>query len=155
MEKFINDLEKNGFVKREKIGFDQIIKHIERAVLDLKAAEANLAIDFIVSYNCSYSAMLKAGRALMFLFGCRPSDGQQHKTVVLFSEKALGTEFFALTNKFDKMRGLRNKFTYDEPEIQISELQANEALTNAKTFVSEISDFIETKNPQIKLFKNK
>ena len=91
----------------------------------------------------------------MFLFGCRPSDGQQHKTVVLFSEKALGTEFFALTNKFDKMRGLRNKFTYDEPEIQVSELQANEALTNAKTFVSEISDFIETKNPQIKLFKNK
>jgi uncharacterized protein (UPF0332 family) len=154
MKKFINDLEKNGFVKKEKIGFDQIIKHIERAVLDLRAAEANLEIDFVVSYNCSYSAMLKAGRALMFLFSYRPSDGQQHKTVVLFSEKALGIEFFNLVNKFDKMRVLRNKFTYDEPEIQVSESQAKDALVGAKAFVLKISNFIETKNPQIKLIKN-
>lgn len=153
IEEFIKNLEKDGFVKREKIGFDQIIKHIERAVLDLKAAEANLAIDFVVSYNCSYSAMLKAGRALMFLFALRPSDGQQHKTVVLFSEKALGRKFFNLTNKFDKMRVLRNKFTYDEPEIQVSESQAKNALIDAKAFVSEVGNFIEAKNPQIKLLK--
>jgi len=67
----------------------------------------------------------------MFLFGCRPSDGQQHKTVVLFSEKALGTEFSNLTSKFDKMRGLRNKFTYDEPEIQVSESEAKDASITA------------------------
>lgn len=152
MDNFINDLERQGFIKKEKIGFDQIAKHIERAMLDLRASEANLSIDFVVSYNCSYSAMLKAGRALMFLFDYRPSDGQQHKTVVLFCEKTLGPDFFNLTGKFDKMRGLRNKFTYDEPEIQVSEVQAKDALFSAKEFVSVVSNFIQTKNPQIKLF---
>jgi len=154
MDKLIAKLIDRRQIKKEEIGFDQILKHINRAFLDLKAAEGNFQIDYVISYGCSYSAMLKSGRALMFLFGYRPTDGQQHKTVVLFCKKALGENFAKLVAKFDDMRNLRNKFTYDEPGIQVSEQEAKQAFVSAKEFVTSIYDFIEKKNPQIKLIKN-
>lgn len=154
MDELIAKLIDKRQIKKEKIGFDQISKHIDRAFLDLKAAEGNFQIDYVISYGCSYSAMLKSGRALMFLFGYRPADGQQHKTVVLFCERVLGENFSKLVAKFDNMRNLRNKFTYDEPGIQVSEQEAKQAFTSAKEFVAAIYDFVEKKNPQIKLLKN-
>lgn len=87
MMKLIKDLENHGFIAKEQIGFDQIIKHINRAHKDLKVSEANLKIDNEAAYNYAYLAMLRTGRALMFSFGYRPIDGQQHKTIVLFSER--------------------------------------------------------------------
>ena len=152
MKKVIEDLRNQGFITEEKIGFDQIIKHINRAYKDLKVAEANLKIDTEAAFNYAYLAMLRTGRALMFSFGCRPVDGQQHKTVVLFSEAILGKDFPNLIVKFDRMRKFRNKFTYEEPGILVSRQETEKSLDSAKQFVRETAELIRKKNPQKKLF---
>jgi uncharacterized protein (UPF0332 family) len=151
MRKIIKGLKEDGFIAEEKIGFDQIEKHFNRAFKDLKVAEANLKIDAEASYNYAYLAMLRTGRALLFSFGYRPIDGQQHKTIVLFSGAVLGDEFSGLISKFDRMRKFRNKFTYDEPGILVSRQETEKSLETADKFVKKVAEFIQNKNPQIKL----
>lgn len=147
----IADLKNQGLIAEEKIGFEQITRHLERAMKDLKVAEANLKIDNEASYNYAYLALLRTSRALMFSYGFRPIDGQQHKTLVVFCEAALGKEFFKLVARFDRMRKFRNKFTYDEPGILVSRQQTEAALKEAKVFVKKVREFIQAKNPQKKL----
>jgi uncharacterized protein (UPF0332 family) len=151
MKKLIDELKANGFIAQEEIGFDQIIRHLDRANKDVRVAKANLKIDMEAAYNYAYLATLRTGRALMFSFGYRPTDGQQHKTIVLFSGTILGKEFSVLVAKFDRMRKFRNKFTYEEPGILVSLQEAEKAIMSASQFVTRVSDFIQKKNPQMKL----
>ena len=151
MKLVIEKLLKSGYIEKENIGFDQIGKHIGRAQKDLKVARANLEIDSEAAYNYSYLAMLRAGRAFVFSFGYRPIDGQQHKTVVDFCGAILGKEYKELTLQFDKMRKFRNRFTYDEPGILVSEQEALRSLGKAGDFVRKISAIIQEKNPQKRL----
>jgi len=151
MKDFIESYKQKGLIREEDIGFDQTIKHLERAKKDLHAAEANLEIDTEVSYNYAYLAMLRSGRALMFSLKYRPIDGEQHKTVVAFCENILEKENLEIINYFDRMRKKRNRFTYDEPELLISETETEQALKNAKEFVKIIYNYIQNNNPQKKL----
>lgn len=151
MKEFLKDYQEKGFIKSEEIGFDQVGKQLNRSRKELEVAEANLVIDSIVAYSCAYQAMLHAGRGLMFSYGYRPCDGEQHKTVVLFCENILGKDFAELVRKFDRMRKKRNQFTYDEPDILVSDTEAKNALESASEFVKKIAGFIEEKNPQKKL----
>lgn len=151
MNLLINNLKNNGFVKEENIGFDQVSKHVIRAHKDLRVAKANLNIDSEAAYNYSYLAMLRTGRALMFSFGYRPVDGQQHKTVVQFCEAILGKKLKQLVLSFDYMRKFRNKFTYDEAGILVSRQQTEQSLKKAESFVEEVVKSIQKRNPQKKL----
>ena len=150
-EDFLSDYQKAGFIRKENIGFDQVVAHVDRAYKDLKVAQATIALDAEASYNYAYLAMLRIGRALMFSYGFRPTDGQQHKTVVVFSEKVLGDDFAILTRRFDRMRQKRNRFTYDEPGLLVSEREREDAFALAKEFVEKVVAFIQKKNPQQKL----
>ncbi|OGZ24332.1 MAG: hypothetical protein A2896_01715 [Candidatus Nealsonbacteria bacterium RIFCSPLOWO2_01_FULL_43_32] len=151
MKSLADNLKKQGFIEQDNIGFDQVSKHINRAQKDLKVAKANLSIDSEASYNDSYLAMLRTGRALMFSFGYRPIDGQQHKTVVQFCEAVLGKSFAQYVASFDHMRKFRNKFTYDEAGILVSRQETEQSLKKAEVFVEEVTKFIQKKNPQKKL----
>ena len=93
VDKRINTMMNKGLLKKENIGFDQVIKHVERARTDLKVAQANLKIDEEASFNYAYLAVLRAARALMFAEGYRPIDGSQHKTVVDFIGVLLGKNY--------------------------------------------------------------
>ena len=151
MPAIINKLINSGYIAKERIGFDQIVKHINRARKNIIVAKANLAIDSEAAYNYSYLAMLRTGRALLFSCGYRPIDGRQHKTVVEFSAAILGKDFCVLTSHFDKMRKLRNRFTYDEPGILVSNEEAKLSLEKAMEFVKKTANFIQASNPQQKL----
>jgi uncharacterized protein (UPF0332 family) len=151
MKEFIKLYEREGLIKQEKIGFDQVIKHINRARKDLRVSEVNLKIDAEAAYNYAYLAMLRTGRALMLSYGYRPVDGEQHKTVVSFCEHILGLEFSELVRRFDRMRKKRNRFTYDEPGLLVSETETSNAFKNAKQFVEKVSRFIQVRNSQQKL----
>ena len=65
MMKLIEDLENRGFIAKEEIGFDQIIKHINRASKGLKVSDANLKIDNEAAYNYAYLAMLRTESFLL------------------------------------------------------------------------------------------
>lgn len=148
MKEFIKKYKLNGFITEEKIGFDQTVKHLERAKKDLAVAKANLEIDSEAAYNYAYLAMLRTGRGLMFSYGYRPIDGEQHKTVTAFCENILGKEFSNLTRNFDRMRKKRNRFTYDEAGLLVTETETQKAIEDAVKFVEETSKFIENRKSQ-------
>ena len=81
-DNFLRQLIGSGFLKEHPKDSEQARKLLLRSFRDLKTARANLEIDEEAAYTFAYLAMLRAGRALMFLKGYRPADGRQHKTVV-------------------------------------------------------------------------
>ena len=93
--------------------------------------------------------MLRCGRALLFLKGFRPVDGQQHKTVIEIVCLILGDEFKGLIEKFDRMRRKRHQFTYD-PFLPVSKEEAEGALKTAENFVKIVSEFVKKENSQQK-----
>lgn len=147
---FINDLLSKGLIKKQEINFAQTKNLLNRAKKDIIVAKHNLKFDEEVAYNYAYLSMLRCGRALMFVKGYRPADGQQHKTVIEFAEMILGKEFESLTKKFDIMRRKRNQFTY-EPLLPVSKIEAENALKSAEEFISGIINLVKEENPQMEL----
>jgi uncharacterized protein (UPF0332 family) len=151
MKQKILELENSGLISKEKINIDQVDKNMKRAFKDLLVSEANFEIDREASYNYSYLAMLRSGRALMFFYSYRPIGINQHKTVISFAKIILGEDFSSLIFKFDRMRKFRNKFTYEEPGILVSEDELKKSFNSAKKLVENINSFIEKNKPQKKL----
>jgi len=145
-EKLFNDFLNRSLIKKQEVNFLQIEKLIQRAQKDLIVAEKTLTIDEEVAYNYAYLAMLRSGRALLFLKGYRPSDGQQHRTVIEIAQVIFGKKFELLIEKFDKMRRKRNQFTYD-PFFPVSRTESVKALKTAGDFVSIVSDLIKKESP--------
>ncbi len=139
-------------MKPEAIGFDQIRALLESARKNLSAARKNLTIDEETCYTMAYKAMHKVARALLFLQGFRPDDGQQHKTTIAIVGRILGKAFDDLISRFDKMRKRRNKFSY-EPLVPPSKEEAGSALETAEEFCKKVEAFLEQTNPQLKLFE--
>jgi len=135
-----------GLIKKQKVDFSHIEALLLRAQKDIIAARANLEIDEEVTYNYAYLAMLRCGRAIVFMKGLRSVDGQQHKTIIELSEEILGEEFKNIIKKFDRMRRKRNQFTYD-PFIPVSKIEAKNALITAQNFVKIVQEIIKKENP--------
>ncbi|MFH0891585.1 MAG: HEPN domain-containing protein [Candidatus Falkowbacteria bacterium] len=140
-----------GHLKKEKIGHDQVVALIKAAIKNLSASEKNINIDEETCYAMAYNAMLKIGRAIIYLSGMRPDDGQQHKTTVEAAGRILGDDFNDLIVNFDKMRRKRNQFTYD-PIAPLGREEAIQALGTAKKFITEVKKYLDKTNPQRKLF---
>lgn len=149
LDSFLKEYSQKGLIKKQRIDIKSIENHIFRALKEIKAAKANIAIDEGIAYTIAYTALLHAGRALMFLKGWRPADGYQHKTVVEFCEIIFGAKYKKLTQHFDWMRRKRNRFTY-EVNISISHTEVENALKTAKDFVEVIKNAVEKENPQYK-----
>lgn len=144
---FINDLLNKGLMKKQTIDFNQIKMLLLRAKKDLTVARKNLVIDEEVAYNYAYLSMLRCGRALMFLKGFRPDDGQQHKTVIDFTAVILDPQYSDFLTKFDMMRRKRNQFTYD-PLLPVSRTEAENAIKSAEEFAAKITEVIKKENPR-------
>ncbi|MBE3113925.1 MAG: HEPN domain-containing protein [Actinobacteria bacterium] len=139
-----------GLIKKQKIDFSHIEALLLRAHKDIIAARANLEIDEEVTYNYAYLAMLRCGRAIVFMKGFRSVDGQQHKTIIELSGDILGEKFENIIKKFDHMRRKRNQFTYD-PFLPVSKIEAENALKTAEEFVKIVQEIIKKENPQLGL----
>ncbi|MCK4809698.1 MAG: HEPN domain-containing protein [Candidatus Omnitrophica bacterium] len=148
-DNFIKEYSKKGLLKNQTVDFKSIENHIARALKELNAAQANIAIDEGIAYTIAYTALLHAGRALMFFKGYRPTDGYQHKTVVEFCIIVLGDKYKELTAHFDRMRRKRNIFTY-EVNISISPTEVKNSLKTANEFVNLIKETITKTSPQHK-----
>jgi uncharacterized protein (UPF0332 family) len=152
LERYLKKLESEGFLKREKIGIDQVKALLTSAAKNIIASEKNLSIDEEACYTLAYNAMLKTARALVFLQNYRPSDGRQHVTTIDVSGTILGKEFSELIDMFDKMRRKRNQFTY-EPMLPLSMIEAKNALKTAKKYHNKVKKFLDDKYPQLNLFE--
>ena len=150
MNDFLSALEKQGKLRRQKVGVTQIEGMLKEAIKDLQ--EANLIKDLAdrATYILAYMAMLKAGRSLLLLHGYTPDDGGQHKTVVDACIELLGKQFEQVTLHFERMRRKRNEMTY-EAGFLTSQTESKKALADAVLLVQEILEHAKSKNPQLEL----
>ncbi len=95
--------------------------------------------------------MLQLARAIIYLHGYRPDDGQQHKTTIEAAGKILGQNFNDLIYRFDKMRKKRNQFIY-EPALPLNREETISALKTAIAFYHQVKQYLERVEPQLKLF---
>ena len=100
-ETFVKHYLRDGLLKTQRCDFDAITKLILRAQKELEASVANLNIDEGIAYSVAYTAMLRAGRALMQAKGFRPAERSK---VVAAPFRVRGSERRlkpAATNTFD------------------------------------------------------
>ncbi len=150
IDKLIQRLEKEGKIRKQKAGFAQIEDLLKDAMLDLKEANKISRIAERATYLLAYTAMLKAGRALMLLKGHIPTDGGQHKTVVEMTSAILGGEYKKLVEQFETMRRKRNDLTY-ETRTLLSMSESQKAFSDAISLVKKISAEAKAMNPQSEL----
>ena len=149
-KKLIEKFQKQGRIKKQKVGPVQLEALLKEAMLDLKEAKKVVNIGDRATYLLAYMAMLKAGRALLFLNGYMPCDGAQHKTVVELSGAILGVKYKSLTDQFENMRRKRNDLTY-EAGVLLSGAEAQQALYGAISLVREVLGKVKSLNPQLEL----
>lgn len=150
MSDLIEDLKREGKLRVQKVGFIQIEGLLKDAVSDICEAKKILEISEKGTFLFAYQAMLKAGRALLFLRELRPADGAQHKTVVQTSEIFLGTPFASLAQHFETMRRKRNQLTYEYGGL-LSHSETLAALSDAENWIRAIREKVKEKNPQFEL----
>jgi uncharacterized protein (UPF0332 family) len=143
-------LEKQGKLKKQKRGIVQIGALLKEAILDLKEAKKIVHLAERATYMLAYTAMLKAGRALLLLKGYVPDDGAQHKTVVEVTSAILGNDYKHLMGQFESMRRKRNALTY-EAGVLLSKSEVEKAFKDALTLVEKILKEIESASPQLRL----
>jgi len=141
-EKFIKD----DLIKRQKPDFKQISYQLQRALKDLKTAEANLGIDLTWALTIAYHAMIRAGRALMYSKGFLPTTKKSHKTIVEFTKLILGQDYDALVSKFNRLRRKRHEFIYDSIN-HTTHSEAKSSLDTAKSLIDKIIDLVKRENP--------
>ena len=108
MKPLIKSLKREGRLREQKVGFVQIEGLVREALIDLKEADRTLPIADRATYLLAYGAMLKAGRALLYLEGVSPKGEGQHRTLIQVCEVLLGSEFKQLAQHFETMRRKRN-----------------------------------------------
>lgn len=141
-------LQREGLIKKCPRDSSSTVNLLKRAFTDLETAERNIIQDEECAYNYAYTAMLRAGLALMLSDGFRPEIKDKHLTVVRFVSSIVGDKYKRLVNDFDFMRRKRHRFIY-EPGIPCSKKEAQDALMIAGKLVNVISNLIKEKSPQL------
>lgn len=127
----------------------QIEKHIQSAYQDLKEARNTFPVSDKAAYLFAYTAMLKIGRALLFLKGYRTKGEGQHDAVVRLAGTTLGIGYEALTRQFNRMREKRNKLIYDIGGL-VSHAEAEQAFKAAEQYLEKVRRVMEKQDPQLK-----
>ena len=146
-ERFLRD----NLIKRQRPDFKQISLQLQRALKDLKTAEANFEIDLTWSSTIAYHAMIRAGRALMYSKGYLPTTKRSHKTIVESTKLILGHEYDALVSRFNRLRRKRHDFIYDSKN-HITYSEAKSSLDTARKLINKIADLVKEENPEKSLF---
>ena len=145
----LKQLKDNGRLESIRIERAQVAKLVQGAYQDLKEARVTFPVSDRAAYLFAYTAMLKVGRALLFLEGYRPKGLGQHATVIEVADSLLGKGFSSLTDQFDRMRKKRNLLMYDVG-VLISHSEAEEAFKTAERYLDKVREFMEKQDPQLK-----
>lgn len=149
IDKEILRLEREGKLRKQRVGHSQIEALLKEAVRDIEEARKILDLAERAAYIMAYMAMLKTGRALLLEMGYVPDDGAQHKTVVDLTGLILGGDYKAITARFESMRRKRNEMTYEAGAL-ISARDAEKAFDDAVGLMKGVLLEVRRHNPQFK-----
>lgn len=119
----------------------QVTQLLQLAARDLATAEKLLDQDVDWAFNIIYNAILQAMRALMLHEGFRPRGAEQHRTIVLFAQEALGPTHKRRVDLFDQMRRKRHRLVYEMTGL-VSRQEVEQAFTFATEFVEDLRERI-------------
>lgn len=145
----LKQLKDSGRLEEMRVERAQVAKLVRGAYQDLKEARVTFPVSDRAAYLFAYTAMLKVGRALLFLKGYRPKGLGQHATVIEVADALLGKGFSSLTDQFDRMRKKRNLLMYDVG-VLISHAEAEQAFKTAEQYLERVRGFMEKQDPQLK-----
>jgi len=149
---FLAKLEREGKLKRQKVGFDHLNDLLEAARRNFEAGRVLQGRVDEAAFKLFYDGLLQVGRAIVLLKGFRPDDGEQHKTTFAAAGEVLGPEYDDLIIKIQKFRTKRNDCVYD-PKGLIGKSDAAAIHRTASLFWARVRARLEKENPQLKLFK--
>ena len=132
---------KQGHIKPYKARPAEILQLLKVAKRDLLASTRNLDQDPDWAYSMAYNAVLQACRGLMLNEGYRSRGGEQHATVVEFTQELLGPTYANQVNLFDQMRRKRHRVIYEVAGL-ISKTEGQQAIEFAQSFVEAITEMI-------------
>jgi len=140
----LSDLLKQDLVEKFESNKEQIGNEIASANKNMVSAKKMLEIEeWGWAYTAAYTAMLNAGRALMFSKGYRPKGRDHHVAVISFTQAVFAAKFLPeVLKSFDNGRKRRHEFTYDNADI-ISPTQAKSLVENAETFVTKAKEILK------------
>lgn len=144
----VEDLLKEGIIKRCPVDECAIPNLIKRALQDIRTAQRNPSEDEDCAYSYAYNSMLHSGLALMFAEGFRPEIKDKHLTVVRFVALILGEPLKQIINDYDLMRRKRHRLVY-EPGVPCSKGEARSAIRTAKEIFDAVCSRLRKKNPQL------
>ncbi|MFH1441213.1 MAG: hypothetical protein ABIH18_04150 [Candidatus Omnitrophota bacterium] len=150
VDKLILKLQKQGKLRKQKSGIVQVEALLREALIDLKEINKIVHLAERATYLLAYTAMLKAGRALLLMRGFVPDNGAQHRTVVEVTSLILGDEYKQLTSQFETMRRKRNEMTY-EAGVLLSRSESEKAFQDAIFLIKKILTEVKAINPQLEL----
>lgn len=99
----------------------------------------------------SLSAMIRAGRALMYSKGYLPTTKRAHKTIIEFTRLVLGYEYENLVSRFNRLRRKRHEFIYDSKN-HITQSEAKSSLETARRLIDRVVNLVKQENPEKYLF---
>ena len=150
---FINELVSKGKLKKQTTDMSYLNGLIEAAKRNFDAAAFVKNKMDEAAFKLIYDGLLQISRAVVMLNGYRPDDGEQHKTTFLAAGYLMGVEFHDLTDRIQKFRIKRNNCVY-EPKGLITGSEVDAILNTAKEYWPRVKRYLQSKNPQLKLFKD-
>jgi len=150
---FINELVSKGKLKKQTTDMSYLNGLIEAAKRNFDAAALVKNKMDEAAFKLIYDGLLQIGRAVVMLNGYRPDDGEQHKATFLAAGALMGAELHDLTDRIQKFRIKRNNCVY-EPQGLITGSEVDAILNTAKEYWPRVKRYLQSKNPQLKLFKD-
>lgn len=141
----LRDCESQGLIGKIEISYEKVNLQLKNALKDIRSAQKDEDDEWV--YTKCYTALLRAGTALILSKGYRPKGSSHHKIVVDVASLILGQKYKTLVRSFDRMRRKRNQFIY-EGDISISKTEAKNSLKNAEKLVNHIILLVKKQNPQ-------
>ncbi len=139
-----------GLIKKQKVDFSHIEALLLRAQKDVVAARANLEIDEEVTYTYAYLAMLRCGRAIVFIKGFRSVDGNSIKQLSNYLEKYWEKNLRVLLKSLIACVGNEINLLMI-PLFLFQKIEAKNALIVAQNFIKIVQEIIKKENPQLGL----
>lgn len=136
----IEELFKQGLLKKEAPSKEKAAKSIEKAVEYLEFAKKNLEMGlFVAAVTLAYNSMFHAARAIAFKNGITE---RSHFALIQYLIEKHGKEINrGMLNKLDFYRKIRHSLSYGL-DSKSNEEQAENAVEFAEEFLEETREFL-------------